>query len=108
MRRHKWHAVPGMGGSRMRGLGPWSVSVPHTRGGLGGLACTAAGLRGTDPATDAGGRACARSLRHWVRDAPRGPRIRACRSTLLLQSPSGRVPQACYPVFMNQSSISLK
>ena len=51
MRRHKWHAVPGMGGSRMRGLRPWRVSaaVLHTRGGLGGLACTAAGLRGHRP-----------------------------------------------------------
>lgn len=51
MRRHKGHAVPGMGGSRMRGLRPWRVSaaVPHTRGGLGGLACTAVGLRGHRP-----------------------------------------------------------
>ena len=32
----------------------------------------------------------------------RGPRIRACRSTLVLQSPSGRVPQQRVPMFYEQ------
>ena len=59
---------------------------------------------GTDPATDTGGRTCARSLRHCVRDASRGPRIRARRSTPVPQDPSWWVPQQRYPVFMNQSS----
>ena len=99
VRRHRGHAVPGMGGPRMRGLRPWraSVAVPHTHGGLGDLACTAVGLRRHRLGT--GGRACARSLRHWVRDASRGPRIRACRSTLVPQGPSGRVPQQRVPMF---------
>ena len=113
VRHHKGHAVPGMGGSRMRGLMPWrvSVAVPHTRGGLGGLACTAVGLRGHRPGTgrrrpglraeppplDQGcipwavGRGSEPADRYW------------CRRT----RPSG-FRSSVPPCFMNKSSISLK
>ena len=54
MRRHKGHAVPGMDGSRMRGLRPWRVSVQHARGGLGAWRARPLAYREANPAPDAG------------------------------------------------------
>ena len=94
-----WHGRVAHAGpqamARLRPARPWR---------LGGLACTATGLQGSQPG--AGRRACARSLRHRVRDAGRGSEP-ADRRWCCKARPGG-LRRACYPVFMNQSSISLK